>query len=82
MKKAMKALDVEWERLRKINTWVESEVRERAEVIKEAQSKGQTIHLGDVFDILVEKNFEMDINDPNRKFKGHYFKSHRNIKKF
>jgi hypothetical protein len=39
-------------------------------VASRAKRSGVKVHIGRIFDILVEKNSELDINDPNRKFKG------------
>ena len=36
----------------------------------EAIAKGETAHVGRIFDICVEKNSELPESDPNRKFKG------------
>eukprot|EP00975_Prorocentrum_lima_P058500 12271059-Prorocentrum_lima.AAC.1 len=54
--KARAALDKEWERLKSINTWDESTVREWRDVAKDARFKGEGAHVGRVFAILVEKN--------------------------
>ena len=35
-----------------------------------AKRNGTKVHIGRIFDICVEKNSELDENDPNRKFKG------------
>ena len=35
-----------------------------------AKRAGTKVHIGRIFDILVEKNSELAENDPNRKFKG------------
>ena len=64
--KAKEALDKEWSRLRQIPTWDEDGVREWSEVQK---LPGQQ-HVGAVFDICVEKNSELDISNPSRKYKG------------
>ncbi len=58
--KAQEAMQKEWKRLRDINTWDESSVREWEDVRKEAKASGETIHIGRVFPILVEKNSELD----------------------
>ena len=68
--KAQQAMQEEWDRLRAIGTWNEDGVRELDEVRKEAKNKGQTIHIGRLFPILVEKNSELPEDSPERKFKG------------
>eukprot|EP00975_Prorocentrum_lima_P010614 2253995-Prorocentrum_lima.AAC.1 len=68
--KANAALDKEWERLKSINTWDESTVREWKDVAREARTKSEGAHVGRVFAILVEKNHELDEGNPLRKFKG------------
>ena len=37
-------VDKEWNRLKEIDTWDETNVREYSEVVKEAKANGQTIH--------------------------------------
>ncbi len=68
--KRQQATQKEWDRLRAIGTGDESEVRELEDVRREAKKKGQTIHIGRLFPILVEKNFELPKDNPERKFKG------------
>ena len=68
--KAQEAMQKEWDRLRAIGTWDEDGVRELEEVRREAKKKGQTIHIGRHFPILVEKNSELPEDSPERKFKG------------
>ena len=68
--KALEAMDAEWDRLRKIRTWVEEDVKEWHKVQEAARETGETCHIGRLFPILVEKNSELDENDPLRKFKG------------
>ena len=48
----------------------EDGVRELEEVRREANKKGQTIHIRRIFPILVEENSELQENSPERKFKG------------
>eukprot|EP00959_Pyramimonas_sp_CCMP1952_P426103 8924995-Pyramimonas_sp.AAC.1 len=54
-----KALQAEWGRLRSIGTWDESGVMEYNDVVR--QRKGQSIHVGRLFAILVEKNSELPV---------------------
>ncbi len=67
---AQAALDKEWDRLRKIRTWEEDKVREWKDVEREAKASRTTIHVGRLFAICVEKNAELPIGNPERKFKG------------
>jgi len=68
--KALAALAKEWKRLRDINTWDESKVREWRDVANEAKATGIEAHVGRIFDICVEKNSELNESDPSRKYKG------------
>ena len=68
--KARAALLKEWTKLRKLGCWDESKVREWKKVAAEARANGQTVHVGRIFDICVEKNHELPEDDPNRKYKG------------
>ena len=43
---AQAAMDVEWERLRKLGTWDEAVVREWADVASEARQTGKEVHFG------------------------------------
>ena len=67
---AMKAMNKEWEKLEKQNAWVLSQVREWSDVRWEAKNKNETVHVGRVFGILVEKGSELPKGHPERKFKG------------
>ena len=65
--RAKKAVDEEWEKLRKITTWKEKEVREYDDVVKEAKGKSKEVHFGRVFSLCHEKHSE----DPTKsKYKG------------
>eukprot|EP00975_Prorocentrum_lima_P028004 5887104-Prorocentrum_lima.AAC.1 len=44
--KAKAALDKEWERLKSINTWDESIVKEWKDVAREARTKSEGAHVG------------------------------------
>ena len=69
-KKAMEAMQKEWDRLTEIGTWDLKSVREWDSVRNEAKKNKETIHIGRVFPILVEKNSELPEDHPDRKFKG------------
>jgi hypothetical protein len=68
--KATAALDKEWNKLRNMQCWDETRVEEWSIVAARAKRTGNKVHIGRIFDICVEKNSELDENDPNRKFKG------------
>ncbi|CAE6962770.1 unnamed protein product [Symbiodinium sp. CCMP2592] len=68
--KAKAALDKEWNKLINQGCWDYASVREWRDVSNEAVAKGETAHVGRIFDICVEKNSELPESDPNRKFKG------------
>ena len=67
---ARASLEKEWSRLRKIDTWDESRVREWSDVAAEARKSRLKVHVGRIFDICVEKGSELPLGDPARKFKG------------
>ena len=57
-------------KLRKIECWDESRVREWADVAAEARRAGTKAHVGRIFEICVEKGSELPVGDPGRKYKG------------
>ena len=67
---AQAALAKEWEKLRKIDCWLEHKVREWGAVSAEARRTGKACHVGRIFAICVEKNAELPKGHPSRKFKG------------
>ena len=77
---AKKAMDAEWDKLRKRVVWDESGVREWAEVAAKAKNENKKVHVGRVFGICVEKNAELPANDPRRKFKGRVVFQGNNVK--
>ena len=68
--KAQAAVQVEWDKLRKIGCWDESKVREWRDVAREAKANKTKAHVGAIFDICVEKGSELPEGDKGRKFKG------------
>jgi len=56
--------------LRKIGCWDEKGVRPWAEVSAEARADNRKQHVGRIFEICVEKNSELAVDDPSRKYKG------------
>ena len=68
--KAMQALDKEWNKLASQGCWDLSTVEEWSVVAERARKTGEKVHIGRIFDICVEKNYELHEDDPNRKFKG------------
>lgn len=67
---AQAAMNKEWDKLEKQKAWVVEDVREWVQVSAEAKAKGQVVHVGRVFGILVEKGSELPKGHPERKFKG------------
>ena len=68
--KAKAALDKQWENLRTKGVWDESRVRECRSIVEEARRKGETVHLGRIFEACYEKGSELSADDPRRKYKG------------
>eukprot|EP00435_Cladocopium_sp_Y103_P074011 s55_g46.t1 len=68
--KAKAALDKEWENLRTKGVWDESRVRECKSIVDEARKRGETVHLGRIFEACYEKGSELPADDPRRKYKG------------
>jgi len=64
--KALAAMDKEWNKLRNIGCWDESRVQEWKHVASNARRDGTKVHIGRIFDIFVEKNSELEENNPNR----------------
>ena len=77
-KLAQQANDAEWQRLRDIGTWIENQVEEASVVRKRFAARNkwkspdqiEKAHFGRVFCITVEKNAELPVGHPLRKFKG------------
>jgi hypothetical protein len=67
---ARAALQSEWDKLRRQKVWGEAKVRPWAQVVRESRASSSTIHVGRIFEICVEKNAELPLGDPRRKFKG------------
>ena len=61
--KAKAALDKEWENLRTRGVWDESRVKECKSIVEEARKKGETVHLGRIFEAATKKgrNFQLMI---------------------
>ena len=57
--KAKAALDKEWENLRTKGVWDESRVKECKSIVEEARKKGETVHLGRIFEACYEKGSEL-----------------------
>ncbi len=62
---AARAMQVEWDRLRRKKVWRESVVREWADVAREARENGTEVHMGYLFGICVEKNSEPAPDHPS-----------------
>ena len=65
---AIKAVEKEWEKLRKINTWDESRVEAKRSVKKRYERMGKPVNFGRLHDICVEKFSELPEKD--RVYKG------------
>ena len=66
---AVEAMWKEANNLGKKKTWLLETVRPWRDVAYEARSRGETIHIGEVFGIMVIKNSELQVGDPKRKYK-------------
>jgi hypothetical protein len=69
-KVAQEAVLKEWTKLRNAGCWNEDGVQEWAEVRRKATASGTTVHVGNIFEIVVEKGAELPVGHPGRKFKG------------
>jgi hypothetical protein len=78
--KAQEALIKEWDRLRALNTWDETMVREYKDVAQEAKSRNVETHFCRLFPICVEKGYELPEGDPGRKFKGRVVLQGNNVR--
>ena len=67
---AQKAMDAEWEKLRKKTCWLEEKVREYDDVANEARKNNAKVHFGRIFEICSQKGSELPDGDPNKKWKG------------
>ena len=67
---ALASIDKEWRRLRDRKAWDQGTVREWADVAGEARRANQDVHIGMLFGFVVEKNPDLPVGDPRRKFKG------------
>jgi len=74
---AKKAMDAEWAKLEKQNAWELDKVREWRDVVAEAKD---TVHVGRVFGILVEKGSELPKGHPLGEFKGRVVFQGNNVK--
>ncbi len=64
------ALKLEWNKLKAQGVWDVTRVKPWSRVANEARSSGKTVHVGRIFEICVEKNCELPLEDLRRKFKG------------
>ena len=67
---ADKACKAEWHRLELKGCWDVKGVRPWREVKAEANRKGEVIHVGALHELCFEKGSELEVGDPNRKYKG------------
>ena len=59
----------EWDNLRGKSVWLDQDVVEWADVVRESRQEGETIHLGHLHGLMVEKNSELPDDDVNKKLK-------------
>ena len=69
-KGAQASMKAKWGSLRSKVVWDETNVREWSDVAKGAQDAGVEVNFGYLFGICVEKNSELPLGHPKRKFKG------------
>ena len=67
---AKASMKAEWDRLRNKMVWDEDKVREWSDVAREARKGNCEVNFGYLFGICVEKNSELPLHHPKRKFKG------------
>ena len=67
---AQRSLDVEWVKLESKPAWLYDKVREWDEVSNEAVRSKAKVHVGNVFELCVEKGSELPKGNPLRKYKG------------
>ena len=80
---AMAALQSEWDRLRRagpLGCWDENKVREYRQIRDKVRDTGRNAHFGRIFEICVEKNHELPLSNPARKFKGRVAYQGNNVK--
>ena len=65
---AKEAVDMEWEKLKKISAWNLTKVRSKSEVIDEARTSGAKVHFASLMDICHLKNAEVEAK--HQKYKG------------
>ena len=64
---AQAAMDAEWKRLRDKGVWDEHEAFEWDDIRRQANTKGETVHMGYLFGICVEKNSDLSEQHRNTK---------------
>ncbi len=72
------AMDDEYQKLRRYQTWDETQVRSWPVVAAEARRRNKPAHVGSVFGICVVKHSELE--ESLRKYKGRYVYQGNNIK--
>ena len=65
--KALQACLAEWVRLEDIKAWDVKAVREWWKVDREARENGETIHIGSLHEICIEKGSELPDGDPGKR---------------
>ena len=56
---AQKAMDAEWEKLRKKTCWLEDKAREYDDVAAEARKNDAKVHFGRIFEIFSQKGSDL-----------------------
>ena len=77
---AQAALDKEWDKLVKAVVWDQSKAYEWDQIADAARKGGETVHVGRIFELCVEKGCELPTGDPFRKFKGRSVFQGNNVK--
>jgi hypothetical protein len=67
---AQASLDVEWNKLVTVNVWDQSQAFEWSDIAHKARTAQQTVHVGRLFEICVEKGSELPAGNPGRNYKG------------
>ena len=68
--KAMAAMHEEWNRLWDNSVWDHNDIREWPYVAYTAQREGESVHMGRLFGLCVQKGSELPGTDVRKKFTG------------
>ena len=67
VKAADEAVQKEWDKLQAVPCWDASTVRPWAEVRREADETGETVHIGELCELCFEKGSELPEGHPDTK---------------